>query len=957
MPVDERHPSIVKRLETRVIVCSIAGEKYGLTYRWNEQGTDAVLISDSEEEIFNVTDASGNSQQRKWSYPSRSNCMECHTAATGQSLGLRTHQTNRWVTSPSGGAPVNQLAYFNQQSMFSGTLTSEALIASLAARAPDDLSAPLEHRVRSYLDANCAHCHQPGVVPSFDARLQTPLRNQGLVNGLIKGHFALPGGCYIRPGDPSLSAVHVRAASTEPGISMPPLGKHVADPQGISLLTEYIESLTDEEFAVDPLPMARYIRLDVPYNTNVALGEFRVLDNRGFAIPHSELLIAQVSSETEGGNAILAIDGDPMSSWISTAGFPHFITVDLMSVRSFGGFEFVPRQDEPTGGFGTYQVSYSSDLQQWTNLTSTTNQPNFTAPVRYDLFESKRPVRAAVAGPTHSFAAEFPVTVVFDTLVTDFSSADLQVSGGTVKSISGSGYYYTAIIKGSASEVGVRVAAGTLGGTYGNRVSNTWTVTSDLATPPVPVVVNTPPFVSGPFELRYSFDKPFTGLDRSDFVVSSGKLEWLIPEEGNTCRLIISPDSDSSFVYVYINDGAVTGINGLVMDKGFRVMLPFRALRLEAEGEEMSGSGIPKAGDPAASGAFYIGMPEGSRGFIDAPSDSLTRSRTMNLPFADDYFVRGWTRADDATSDSFHLRVYYGSTASPWLPWITNQGPGEIGSQAYHEGFARGVGGEPHFFPRNAGWVYLHVSAAEDGTRLDRIEMVPKHPFATWSVLPVGSSEGLKAKLRFTSAVTGLEPDDFEAIDGEVTSIAGSGRDYVVTLRPFVDKMVLRVKENAVTDETGVAGVASPLYVAAWSDGNYADWATSRGLSALPEDDDRDPDGDGVGQIMEYALGLDPLRSDTRTVNSGDAASRGLPRLEFESFSGGKRLVLIYRCRSDGTPLKYTAEFGDDMDSLVPSTNGGQAVAIDPKWREVRVSDEASMGSDPRRFGRLKVTR
>lgn len=243
MATDARHPELVKRFETRVIVCTANGGKYGLSYRWNEAGTDAVLLKEAAVESFTVVQEGGGREERQWTYPSRTECMQCHTNAAGQALGLRTHQLNREVMLSGGKRPVNQLERLNREAMFEPAPTGDDLANALAARALDDESAPLEHRIRSYLDANCAHCHQPGgIVPYFDARLQTPFLEQGLLDSPIKGQYQLPDGRYIKPDNSVRSAIRVRMASDTPGIAMPPLGRHTVDHRALVLLDDYIAS-------------------------------------------------------------------------------------------------------------------------------------------------------------------------------------------------------------------------------------------------------------------------------------------------------------------------------------------------------------------------------------------------------------------------------------------------------------------------------------------------------------------------------------------------------------------------------------------------------------------------------------------------------------------------------------------------------------------------------------------
>src|SRR5690606_22165821 len=152
---------------------------------------------------------------------------------------------------------------------------------------PDDTSAPLEHRIRSYLDTNCSHCHQPGAQGGgFDARLGTPLDLQNIINGIPERYEELgPDGRYIRPGDTALSALNVRLSAVGNGDAMPPLAKNLAHGQGIADLQTYVSGLNPSEFATTAAPQARYVRLTsiTGRRRYAAVGEFTILDGEGDA--------------------------------------------------------------------------------------------------------------------------------------------------------------------------------------------------------------------------------------------------------------------------------------------------------------------------------------------------------------------------------------------------------------------------------------------------------------------------------------------------------------------------------------------------------------------------------------------------------------------------------------------------------------------------------------------------
>ncbi len=248
--VDERNPALTRRLETRFLICTEDGGKYGVTYRWNAEGTDAELLPHAANLDFNVTLTDGSVQQRRWDFPSRSDCLLCHTPAAGQALGFRTHQLNKQFTYASTGRTRNQLNTFSAIGLLDNRVSPAQVADFLEARNILDETAPLEHRVRSYIDSNCSHCHQPeSTVEFFDARLKTPLNEQGLINALLLGHFSLgPDGRYLKPGMPDLSALYVRMANVSNGTAMPPLAKNLLDEKAVAKVRQYLESLSPAEF-------------------------------------------------------------------------------------------------------------------------------------------------------------------------------------------------------------------------------------------------------------------------------------------------------------------------------------------------------------------------------------------------------------------------------------------------------------------------------------------------------------------------------------------------------------------------------------------------------------------------------------------------------------------------------------------------------------------------------------
>jgi glucose/arabinose dehydrogenase/mono/diheme cytochrome c family protein len=232
-------PSSAKRLETRLLVKNAAGV-YGVTYRWGSSISNATLVPDAGMDESLVINDGGVLRTQVWHYPGRSECLTCHTPVSGFALGFGTAQLNREVDFGSG--PTNQLAALAETGFFNApfiVLRSLNLLPALAHARNATWSR--EWRVRSYLHANCAQCHQPGGagLGSWDARYHNPLSASGLIRGVLDDARGDTNNRVVVPGDLAHSMLHTRIATRGQG-QMPPLATSVLDTEAIALMASWI---------------------------------------------------------------------------------------------------------------------------------------------------------------------------------------------------------------------------------------------------------------------------------------------------------------------------------------------------------------------------------------------------------------------------------------------------------------------------------------------------------------------------------------------------------------------------------------------------------------------------------------------------------------------------------------------------------------------------------------------
>jgi len=134
----------------------------------------------------------------------------------------------------------NQLRTLNRLGLFNPAFDESGVTNFEKLSALGNTGAAVQDRARSYLDANCAQYPQPGGSGlRFDARLDTPLASQNLVNGGLYAN----GLAMIVPKDIWRSIIHQRMDTTNNVIRMPALARQLIDSNAVAVLEEWINSL------------------------------------------------------------------------------------------------------------------------------------------------------------------------------------------------------------------------------------------------------------------------------------------------------------------------------------------------------------------------------------------------------------------------------------------------------------------------------------------------------------------------------------------------------------------------------------------------------------------------------------------------------------------------------------------------------------------------------------------
>jgi uncharacterized repeat protein (TIGR03806 family) len=237
-----------RRIETRLLVRQ-QREWTGYSYRWNAEQTDAELVGAGGGGLdLEVADAAapGGRREQVWRLPARSECLFCHSRASGFVLGFTPLQLDR--DREFAATPDNQLRTFEHIGMFQGTLPRRREDRPRLVD-PYDAEAPREARVRSYLHVNCATCHvkEGGGNARMELGLNTRRERMQIIDAVPQhDRFGIADARLVAPGSPERSVLYQRISRRGSG-QMPPLVSTEVDRQAVELIGEWIRGLTATE--------------------------------------------------------------------------------------------------------------------------------------------------------------------------------------------------------------------------------------------------------------------------------------------------------------------------------------------------------------------------------------------------------------------------------------------------------------------------------------------------------------------------------------------------------------------------------------------------------------------------------------------------------------------------------------------------------------------------------------
>jgi uncharacterized repeat protein (TIGR03806 family) len=228
---DQRDPDATRTLiETRLLINEADGWS-GHTYIWDDAQTEATRLVPGRRIEVTFTDAAGEVDTRPYIVPNTNQCKSCHEIDDRERpLGPVTRQM------------MGQLDALRAANILDSEPAADTPLVDPFG------DAPLDERARSYLDANCSHCHRAGGGGGPSGLVLLATEDRPSTYGVCKSPVAAGPGAGgrihdITPGAPDESILVYRMSSTDPEIKMPEIPNLLVDDVGIDLISEWITAM------------------------------------------------------------------------------------------------------------------------------------------------------------------------------------------------------------------------------------------------------------------------------------------------------------------------------------------------------------------------------------------------------------------------------------------------------------------------------------------------------------------------------------------------------------------------------------------------------------------------------------------------------------------------------------------------------------------------------------------
>ena len=287
LPEDEAKSSDQRWIETRLMVRT-DNEWAGYSYLWNKEQTEAHLVDkEGADKEFEVRNKDGSTRKQVWRYPSRAECMVCHTRAANFVLGLCELQMNKQHDYPAGRqnqleclealgvlkinpgneykdavrvrAGADGLKDKELDAFVNGVMnTSEQRKAPASNKMfyesplkrkhlvnPYDKTMDLNDRAKSFLHSNCSSCHVEAGGGNAQMNLEFLAKSDKVKIIDEKPHhhtLDLPDARLVAPGEPDRSVLLKRISIVGQG-QMPQIGRNRVDQEAVEMIRDWIRSI------------------------------------------------------------------------------------------------------------------------------------------------------------------------------------------------------------------------------------------------------------------------------------------------------------------------------------------------------------------------------------------------------------------------------------------------------------------------------------------------------------------------------------------------------------------------------------------------------------------------------------------------------------------------------------------------------------------------------------------